>query len=149
MDADSMAESPISLDPSQSRYRWVILALLALLYAGFGMVTRSMAPLVTPILRDLRISYSEMGLILGSWQLTFIGGSVVSGMFIDRWGIRKSALIGGLTVALSVGLRSLPNDFSGMLIAVMIFGVGAPMISIAGPKAGDDGSAYFPVGRLI
>jgi hypothetical protein len=50
-----------------------MLALLALLYASFGLVTRSVAPLVTPILRDLQITYSEMGLILGSWQLTSRG----------------------------------------------------------------------------
>jgi predicted MFS family arabinose efflux permease len=71
-------------DPQLSSYQWIMLALLALLYASFGLVTRSMAPLVTPILRDLRMSYSEMGLILGSWQLTFMGGSIVAGMFLDN-----------------------------------------------------------------
>jgi len=121
-------------DPQLSSYRWIMLALLALLYASFGLVTRSMAPLVTPILRDLRMSYSEMGLILGFWQLTFMGGSIMAGMFLDNWGIRKSILIGVLTVALSAGLRSLPRGFTGMLLAVTLFGAGAPMISIGCPK---------------
>src|SRR4030042_6897945 len=92
--AKVVSENQEQVAPSQSPYRWVMLALLAILYASFGMVTRSVAPLVTPILRDLQISYSEMGLILGSWQLTFIGGSIVAGMLIDRWGIRKSVLLG-------------------------------------------------------
>jgi cyanate permease len=129
-----MKTETLPRDPSQSSYRWVMLALLALLYASFGLVTRSMAPLVTPILKDLRISYSEMGLILGSWQLTFVGGSIVAGMLIDRWGIRKSLFFGVLTVALSAALRSLPRDFTGMFLAVMLFGAGAPMISIGCPK---------------
>ena len=30
---------------------------------------------ITPILADLRISYSQMGFILGSWQLTYIAGA--------------------------------------------------------------------------
>jgi cyanate permease len=124
-----------SSDPAESSYRWVMLTLLALLYASFGVVTRSIAPLTTPTLRDLQLSYSQMGLILGSWQLTFIGGSIVAGLLIDRWGIRKSLFIGVLTVSLSSLLRSLPSDFTGMLLAVMLFGAGAPMISIGGPKA--------------
>ena len=130
----TMKTETLPEDPSQSSYRWVMLALLALLYASFGLVTRSMAPLVTPILKDLRISYSEMGLILGSWQLTFVGGSIVAGMLIDRWGIRKSLFFGVLTVALSAALRSLPRDFTGMFLAVMLLGAGAPMISIGCPK---------------
>ncbi len=122
-------------DPSQASYRWVMLALLALLYASFGLVTRSVAPLVTPILRDLQITYSEMGLILGSWQLTFIGGSIVAGMLIDRWGIRKSLLLGVGIFALSSVVRSFPKNFTGMLLAVTLFGAGAPMIAIGCPKA--------------
>ena len=112
-----------------------MLTLLALLYGMFGLVTRSMAPLVTPILRDLRISYSEMGLILGSWQLTFMCGSIFSGMLIDRWGLRKSILLGGLICAVSVGLRSLPTSFTGMLLAVTLLGAGFPAIAIGCPKA--------------
>lgn len=134
MDTEAISGNENLSDPSQSSYRWIILILLALLYASFGLVTRSVAPLVTPILKDLQISYSEMGLILGSWQLTFIGGSVVAGLLIDRWGVRKSLLVGVLIVALSAGLRSLPKDFTGMLLAVTLFGVGAPMISIGCPK---------------
>ena len=59
-------------DVFHSRYRWVMLLLLWLLYIAFGLVSRSITPLVTPILDDLRMSYSQMGFILGSWQLTYI-----------------------------------------------------------------------------
>ena len=66
----------------QRRYRWVILALLWLLYAAFGLVSRSIFPLITPILVDLRISYSQMGFILGSWQLTYILAAFVAGAIL-------------------------------------------------------------------
>jgi MFS transporter, CP family, cyanate transporter len=129
-----VSENQAHADPSQSPYRWIMLALMVLLYTSFGLVNRSLAPLVTPILRDLRISYSEMGLILGSWQVTFIGGSIVAGILLDRWGIRKSILMGMLIIALSAILRFFPKDFAGMLLAVTLFGAGAPMISIGCPK---------------
>jgi cyanate permease len=111
-----------------------MLALLWLLYVSFGLITRSIAPLVTPILRDLQITYSQMGTILGSWQLTYIAVSIFAGTLIDKWGIRKSLFAGVITIGLSALLRYFPEGFSGMLFAVALFGVGGPMISIGCPK---------------
>ena len=118
----------------QDPYRWVMLSLLTLLYIAFGLVARSIAPLVTPILRDLRLSYSQMGFILGSWQLAYIGVALIAGTLIDRWGIRKSLMAGTLTVGLSVALRYFVQGFEGMLGAVALFGAGGCMISIGVPK---------------
>ncbi len=119
----------------QRRYRWVILALLWLLYASFGLISRSIFPLVTPILRDLSISYSQMGFILGSWQLTYIPSALAAGAILDRWGIRKCLLAGALIMSFSAGLRFFSRGFISMLVCVALFGAGGPMISIGGPKA--------------
>jgi sugar phosphate permease len=112
----------------------MMLALLWLLYAFFGLAYRSISPLVTPILEDLDMSYSQMGFVLGSWQLTYIGASTVAGVFIDRWGIRRSLFLGTLIIALSVGLRCFAGSFGPFLVMVALFGVGGPMISIGCPK---------------
>jgi cyanate permease len=121
-------------DPPSSPYRWVMLAMLWLLYAFFGLAYRSISPLVTPILEDLNMSYGQMGFVLGSWQLTYIGASTVAGFFIDRWGIRWSLFLGTLIIALSVGLRYFAGSFGPFLALVALFGVGGPMISIGCPK---------------
>ena len=115
-------------------YRWIILALLWLLYTVFGMVNRSIFPLVTPILNDLHLSYSQMGIILGSWQLTYILVALVAGAILDRWGVHKSIFAGAIIIGLSATLRYLADGFTTMLIAVALFGLGGPMISIGGPK---------------
>jgi sugar phosphate permease len=60
------------------------MVLLWLLYTAFGIVSRSIFPLVTPIIEDLKLTYSQMGLILGSWQLTYIFVALVAGMILDR-----------------------------------------------------------------
>ncbi len=122
------------LKPHQRPYRWIMLGLLWLLYFSFGLITRSIAPLVTPILRDLQMNYSEMGTILGSWQLTYILVSIFAGTVIDKWGIRKSLFAGAITIGLSSLFRYFPEGFEGMLFAVALFGVGGPMISIGCPK---------------
>jgi cyanate permease len=120
--------------PNHSHYRWIMLALLWLLYFSFGLITRSIAPLVTPILKDLQMNYSQMGTILGSWQLAYILVSIFAGTIIDKWGIRKSLFAGTIMIGLSALLRYFPEGFTGMLFAVALFGVGGPMISIGCPK---------------
>jgi len=111
-----------------------MLILLWLLYICFGIVSRAIFPLVTPILNDLRITYSQMGFILGSWQLTYIVIALVAGSIMDRWGVRKSLFAGTLIIGLSASLRYFTNNFEALLVAVALFGVGGPMISIGGPK---------------
>ena len=100
----------------QRRYRWVMLALLWLVYASFGMVSRSIFPLVTPILKDLSISYAQMGFILGSWQLTYIIVAVLAGSLLDRWGIRRSIFAGAMIMGLSAALRYFPHGFVTMIV---------------------------------
>ncbi len=115
--------------------RWLILGLLWLLYAAFGIVNRSLSPLVTPVLRDLQLSYTQMGFILGSWQLTYIPAALVAGALLDRWGVRKCLTAGAIVVGLSSVLRYFPQGFAGMLGAVALFGAGGSMISVGCPKA--------------
>ena len=124
----------MDIEPYQIQYRWVMLALIFTLYFCFGTVIRSIAPLITPILADLNISYSQMGVILGAWPLTYIAAALVGGAVIDRWGIRKSLFLGILIISLSAGLRYFANGFGFMFLCVALFGLGGPMISIGAPK---------------
>ena len=111
-----------------------MLFLLWLLYVAFGLVARSITPLITPILNDLRMSYSQMGFALGSWQLTYILVALVAGAILDRWGVRKSIFAGAVIIGLSASIRYFAAGFLTMLIAIALFGVGGTMISIGGPK---------------
>lgn len=111
-----------------------MLALLWLLYFSFGLVVRSASPLVTPMLRDLHMSYGQMGFVLGSWQLTYIAFAVIGGVIMDRWGIRRSILAGALVIGLSAALRAWSVGFVSLLSFVVLFGIGGAMISIGAPK---------------
>jgi cyanate permease len=121
-------------EPYHKPYRWLMLALLWFLYFSFGVVARSAAPLVTPMIRDLHMSYGQMGLVLGSWQLTYIAFAITAGVIMDRWGVRKSIFAGALVIGLSSGLRFFSMGFITLLFFVALFGIGGPMISIGAPK---------------
>jgi cyanate permease len=113
---------------------WIMLGLIFCLYASFGIVNRGLAPLITAIMTDLKISYCEMGVILGTWQMIYIPVALFAGALIDRLGVKITLFIGVLIIGLSSVLRYFASGFGSLLFAVSLFGIGGPMISIGGPK---------------
>ena len=105
-----------------------------LLYFSFGLTVSSMAPLVAPVIRDLGMTHTQMGSILGAWQLIYIFSAVPSGSIVDRLGARRSLFIATLIIAASGLFRSFSQDYLSLFAAVALFGLGGPMISAGAPK---------------
>ena len=129
-----MAQARTTLPPERSPARWLMLALVWSLYACFGLTQGSIPPLVGPVVEDLGMTYGQMGVVLGIWQLVYIGTSSPLGTLVDRWGVRRSMAAGLALILLSLVLRGLAVDFYTLLLAVALFGVGGPIISIGSPK---------------
>lgn len=117
-----------------SPYRWLVLFGLWLVYLTFGMTTASLAPLVEPITRDLGISHGSMGFVFGVWQIAYIVSAVPCGGLHDRIGVSRSLFIGAMVVAASALLRSLAFDYVSLCLAVVLFGIGGPIVSTGSPK---------------
>lgn len=114
--------------------RWLLLAGLWLCYLSFGAIAASLAPLVGPIQAELQLSHAAMGSIMGAWQFVYIGAAIPAGMLLDRLGSRLALLIGIALIALSAFGRAWADDYWQLLVAVMLFGVGGPIISSGAPK---------------
>ena len=106
-----------------------------LIYFGFGLLSAAMAPLIDPVSRDLGLSYTTMGAILGAWPLVYIVAAAPCGAFVDRVGLRWSLFLAALILAASGGLRVVAFDAVSLFVAVGLFGIGGPLISIGAPKA--------------
>lgn len=115
-------------------YRWAMLGGAWLLYFCFGLTTGSMAPLVGVITRELGISHSAMGAILGAWPLVYIASAVPCGAVLDRIGPRRALFMAGLIIAASGLMRGLAPGYITLFLAVALFGLGGPLISAGGPK---------------
>ncbi|MHA2192630.1 MAG: MFS transporter [Candidatus Thorarchaeota archaeon] len=111
-------------------YRWIILALLWLVYFAFGLILTSIPPLVNIIAADLSLSYSQMGVIIGSVIIMYIPLAVPIGVFIDRIGQKKMIAAGLLLISSSAALRTFVVSFETLFFAVLIFGLGGPTISV-------------------
>ncbi len=104
------------------------------IYFAFGLVATSLAPLVKLIEQSLGMSHAEMGTVMGAWQLVYIAAALPCGILLDRLGSRWALLLGALCVAASAFGRSHADSFGGLLLAVMLFGIGGPIVSAGAPK---------------
>jgi cyanate permease len=93
-----------------------------------------MAPVVGEIRTDLHLSETAMGLVLGAWQLVYLFSSVPGGRVIDRVGARRAVAATAVLVGLSAAARAGAGGFVTLYLAVAVFGLGGPLISIGGPK---------------
>lgn len=130
-----MAEFPSIPDTAKAgQVRWLILFGVWLIYFCFGLTIASMAPLLGPIGADLGIGNSLMGAILGAWPLTYILAAIPCGILLDRLGARRMLFLAALVMAASGLARSYAETPIQLLLAVALFGIGGPMISVGAPK---------------
>ncbi len=120
--------------PFNSPVRWAVLAGVWLSYYCFGLTIVTLAPLVAEISADLGLSRSQMGSVLGAWQLVYIGSAIPLGIFLDKIGVRRGILFAFVMIAISVVLRSQANGFASLFLAVAVFGLGGPLVSVGAPK---------------
>ncbi|MHA2378982.1 MAG: MFS transporter [Candidatus Thorarchaeota archaeon] len=119
-------EAPITT----SWYRWIILFLVWLVYFSFGLILTSIPPLVTPIAADLSLTYSQMGVILGSVILMYVPLAIPIGVIIDRVGQKRMITAGVLFTSMSAILRAFAFSFETLFLTVFLFGFGGPTISV-------------------
>ena len=121
-------------EPSDRGYRWMMLAGVWLAYSSFGLVSGAIPPLIGPLSEDLNLSRAAMGSILGAWPLVYIAMAVPAGALIDRFGLRRSLAAGVVLIAISGLLRAVAVNYATLFLAVALFGLGGPFISIGAPK---------------
>ncbi|MGD9602364.1 MAG: CynX/NimT family MFS transporter [Gammaproteobacteria bacterium] len=120
--------------PSPSPHRWLVLSGVWLIYCTFGLVAMGLAPIIGTVERDLGMSHTAMGGVLGAWQLVYIGAALPCGVLLDRLGSRHALLLGALCIAASSWGRGSAQSFGELLAAVMLFGLGGPIVSAGAPK---------------
>jgi cyanate permease len=105
-----------------------------LLYFSFGLIYTAVAPLVSPIMQELHITYTQMGAVTGAWQLVYIFSAQPLGLMVDRLGVRRSLLLGAVIMPISSILRGFSYSFEGLLASVALFGLGGPLVSVGTTK---------------
>jgi cyanate permease len=90
----------------------------------------SLVPIVSIIKADLDLSYTQIGMLLGAWQLVFMAAAAPGGWAIDRFGPKRVLTIGALIVAVAISLRAFADSFAFLLFTVAFFGLGGPITAV-------------------
>lgn len=123
-----------SIDPASDPYRWAMLGGLWLIYTSFGATAATIAPLVEPISADLGMSHLAMGTVMGAWPLIYMVAAVPCGALLDRIGPRRALAIAAALIGTSCAARGLAVGHVSLFLAVALFGLGGPLVSVGAPK---------------
>lgn len=115
---------------TRDQANWGMLALGWTIYFSFGMGVASLVPLVSILRSELGLSYTEIGTLLGGWQLVFMAAAAPAGWTIDRFGPRRVLVVAAFIVALALTLRAFADGFVMLLVTVGFFGLGGPVTAV-------------------
>ncbi|MFX7659670.1 MFS transporter [Acinetobacter baumannii] len=106
-----------------TRYEWKAVLLLTL---GFGLVGLDrwiMAPLAPSIMRDLSLSYQDIGLIFGALGLTWGIFSIIMGNLSDKIGHRKILIPSLFIFSLASGFSGAATGLISLILIRSLMGV--------------------------
>lgn len=107
--------------PERWRMLWIMVALFTF---GAGSVY-AIGPLGTRIMADLQIGEGKFGLLSASFFFSGFFTSTLSGLFIDRYGVRRLIILSSAVLGISLLLvRLVPMTFNAVFILLFFAGVG-------------------------
>ncbi len=109
---------------SVSKYRWYILALLALTGSfGFAMPQMCMPVLFKEISEDLGLNLVQVGAVWGIVPFAGMFVILLGGLLSDRFGTKKILVAGCFLAGLAGILRGMSDSFVTLLATMFLFGM--------------------------
>ncbi|WEV70739.1 MFS transporter [Lactobacillus sp. ESL0785] len=109
--------------PKLSNYRWVILAIAALLDMISNYVQFQISSLATQIMPALHITMPQFQSLLMAPMLIAVVLSIPAGSLADKFGAKKIVTVGLIVSVIGAFGRLWANNFITMMIMLMMFGV--------------------------
>ena len=107
-----------------SDYKWYVLTLAALTHSiVVGIPMMSMPVLFDEIAKELGLNLVEIGWIWGIGFLTGIFTSLIGGALGDRFGPKRTLMVGCFLAGITGALRGLSGDFVTLAAAAFLFGL--------------------------
>jgi NNP family nitrate/nitrite transporter-like MFS transporter len=120
---------------TKSNYRWYVLILTMLTFFSISGLARMCIPvLFTEMAADLNMNVVGIGAI---WGLDPLAGMLIglpAGLFIDRFGIKRTLTLVCILAAIFGALRGFSFNFTSMAVTTFLFGIFSAMIPGLAPK---------------
>ncbi|MDF7639657.1 MFS transporter [Lactobacillus sp. ESL0791] len=109
--------------PKLSNYRWVILAIAALLDVISSYVQFQISALATQIMPELHISMAQFSSLTMAPMLIAVFLSIPAGTLADKFGAKKIVTVGLIISVIGAFGRLWAKNFGTMMIMLLMFGV--------------------------
>lgn len=116
---------------SMSSNRWYVLILATLTgMLGLAMPNMSVPVLFKEIADDLGLNVVQIGVVWSMVSLAGIFIVFISGMFIDRYGIKRVLIFTMVATGILGASRALSNDFWSLTLTTFLYGMVMPIIPV-------------------
>src|SRR5260370_6372163 len=94
---------------TRTRYRWFIIFLLFAISAVNYIDRAAISYAIPPMQRDLGLSPSDTGIILGAFGLGYAVSTLIAGFAVDRYGARVVLAVASVLWSLSISTTALAS----------------------------------------
>jgi cyanate permease len=125
----------LNTDTAKENNRWYILFLAIITYIFIaGMIRLSLVVLFPEISIDLNLSLVDIGAVWGMDPLAGVFVSLIGGLLVDRFGIRKTIAVVCLLTGIIGALRGITTNFTGLAATMFAFGLMTTLVPTILPK---------------
>jgi MFS family permease len=117
-------------EPS-SLFRWAVLIIISLAMFGNYYIYDSISPLADLLVKQLKFSDADIGLLQGIYSFPNIIMVLIGGIIIDKIGTRISVVIFTILIMIGAAITAISDKLFFMAAGRLIFGLGAESMIVA------------------
>lgn len=115
-------------------YRWTILGVITFCIFSYGVVFQSIPPILPILIKTLRISYAEAGVLMSLFTLPKFIISLPGGLLVDRYGAKAIGIASLIIMTLGTGIVASGNNYWILVFGRFLAGLGAAGMVVVGGK---------------
>jgi predicted MFS family arabinose efflux permease len=110
--------------------RWLALLVLTIARVTMGFQFQSLGSIAPLLVRDLGVSYADIGFLIGLYMLPGIVLALPGGALGQRFGDKRMVLLGLLLMAAGGALPGIVPSYAGLVAGRALAGIGAVLLNV-------------------
>lgn len=112
-------------------YRWLVLVVISLAMFGNYYIYDSIAPIADMLKADLGFTDENIGSLYSIYSIAAVIVLLLGGIAVDRYGTVKCTIVFGALCTIAAVVNALTDDFTVMMVARFILGLGSEPLIVA------------------
>jgi MFS family permease len=110
--------------------RWLALIVLTVARVNMGFQFQSVGSVAPLLIRDLGVSYADIGFLIGVYMLPGIVLALPGGTLGQRFGDKRMVVVGLLLMAAGGAFPAIAPTYSGLVAGRTLAGIGAVLLNV-------------------